>query len=413
MAVQQVASGSRHRRDLTMFSIVSVLACNMLGFGAVFALLPKLQDKYGLATSGLGVITASSVVCSVISLLAFARFADRGYALRIMRIGIVSMCVGFGWFGVATQLWQFAAARALVGFGGGLFVPAARRTVVAREPARAGERLGMMVSVEIGGFVLGPPLAIALYTLGGLRLPFVAPVLLLVVAGMTLRVGANARTETNAPRGAVRLLLASPAVRAALLIGAAVNLSIGAFEPVIAKQLHDIGASDQATGLTLASFALPYVFFSWFGGRAADRFGAYRTAVLSMVFTVPTLAMFGIVKTAFLLAVFGVLRSCFDTITTPSGSAAMAHAAPATLLGTGQGLYGAIASTMTGIAALIGAATYDAWGARTLWFMSAGSMLVFAVSTTIIARRAGVWQPRDRWEGAIEPRPISADPSPV
>jgi len=36
-----------------------------------------------------------------------------------------------------------------------------------------------MVAVEVGGFVIGPPLALGLYELGGLRLPFFAPTVLL------------------------------------------------------------------------------------------------------------------------------------------------------------------------------------------------------------------------------------------
>lgn len=384
---------SRVPFDLSLLSIVSVSACNMLGFSAVFALLPKLQDAHDLPTSGLGVITAASVVCSVFAQLVFARFADRGHALLVMRIGIACMCVGFGWFSLATELWQFALARALVGFGGGMFAPAARRSVVSRDPARAGEWLGIMVAVEVGGFALGPPLAIALYQVGGLRLPFMAPVVLLVFAGLVVRVGKTAIAHTTTPKGAVRSLLRLPTVRAALLVGAAANLSIGAFEPVIAKQLSDIGASDSATGLTLAGFALPYVFFSRYGGRLADRYGPFRTGVWSMLATVPMIAMFGLAESALMIAIVGIIRSVFDTITTPSGSTAMAYAAGPELLGTGQGLYGATGSLMTGVAALIGASVYGEWGAKSLWFSSAAAMLVLTLLMLVLSRRAGVWRP--------------------
>lgn len=405
---------SRAGIDLSLVSIVSVSACNMLGFSAVFALLPKLQDAHGLPTSGLGIITAASVLCSVVAQLGFARFADRGYALSVMRIGIVAMCIGFAWFAVATELWQFALARALVGFGGGMFAPAARRSVVSRDPLHAGEWLGIMVAVEVGGFALGPPLAIALYKLGGLQLPFLAPVVLLVLAGLFVRISAGVIPHAATPKGAIRSLLRTPSVRAALLVGAAANLSIGAFEPVIAKQLHDIGASDDATGLTLACFALPYVLFSSRGGRLADRFGPYRTAVWSMLCTVPMIALFGIAESALVIAIVGLVRSIFDTITTPSGSTAMAYASPPELLGTGQGLYGATGSLMTGVAALLGAAIYGEWGAKTLWFSSAGSMLVLTLWMLVLSRRAGVWRVlrQDRLAVAAEDT-VSAGPSPA
>lgn len=68
------------------------------------------------------------------------------------------------------------------------------------------------------------------------------------------------------------------------------------FEPVIAKQLSDIGASDNATGLTLACFALPYVFLSRYGGRLTNRQPHFRTAVWSMLCTVPMIALFGLAR---------------------------------------------------------------------------------------------------------------------
>ena len=52
----------------------------MLGFAAVFALLPKLQKAHDLPTKSLGLITATSVIMSVITQLSLARFADRGHS---------------------------------------------------------------------------------------------------------------------------------------------------------------------------------------------------------------------------------------------------------------------------------------------------------------------------------------------
>jgi MFS family permease len=329
---------------------------------------------------------------SVITQLSLARFADRGHSLLLMRAGAICMAIGFSWFAFADVFWQFALARALVGTGGGMFTPAARRTIVSQDPGRAGQLLGTMVAVEVGGFVVGPPLAYGLYALGGLRVPFLAPTVLLLISLPLIRTTAAAMQTTQQRPQAVRSVLRLPSARAALVIGAAANLSIGAFEPVIAKQLTDLGSSDQAIALTLSSFALPYVFLTRFGGRTADRFGAHRTAIISMLCTVPTIAAFGIVKTAFLIAAFGLVRSIFDTITTPSGSSAMARAVPADLLATGQGLYGATASLMTGVAAALGAFIYGASGARTLWLASAGSMLVLTGLTTIMSVRAGVWK---------------------
>jgi predicted MFS family arabinose efflux permease len=176
-------------------------------------------------------------------------------------------------------------------------------------------------------------------------------------------------------RGGVRELLALPTVRAALLVGATVNLSVGAFEPIIAKQLHDLGTDDTGVAITLSLFGLPYVFLTSFGGRLADRHGPQRVAILAMIASVPAVAGLGFAKTAVAIAAIGVVRSVIDTVSTPAGITAMARAAPPDRVATGQGLYGAVSYTMSGVAAIASAPIYDAQGARTLWLVVAAAML--------------------------------------
>jgi predicted MFS family arabinose efflux permease len=246
---------------------------------------------------------------------------------------------------------------------------------VARDPARAGELLGKTTAVEIAGFVLGPPLAVVLANLIGLSAPFVfAAVLLLAVSAFVHAIPEPPVVATMA-KGGIRVLLQSPPVRAALLVGATVNLSVGAFEPIIAKQLHDLGTGDAGVAITLSLFGVPYVFLTSFGGRLADRHGPQRVALLALIASVPAVAGLGFAKTAVAIAIIGVARSVIDTVSTPAGITAMARAAPPEKVATGQGLYGAVSYSMSGVAAIASAPIYEAHGARTLWLVVAGTML--------------------------------------
>jgi DHA1 family multidrug resistance protein-like MFS transporter len=293
----------------------------------------------------------------------------------MLRAGIGAMIAGFAWMAVATELWQFVGARALTGLGGGLFVPACRRVIVARDPARAGELLGRTTAMEIAGFVLGPPLAVVLANAVGLSAPFVFAAVLLGAVSVFVGGIPEPPVVRTLSRGGVRELLGSPSVRAALLVGATVNLSVGAFEPIIAKQLHDLGTNDTGVAVTLSLFGVPYVFLTSFGGRLADRHGPQRVAILAMAASVPAVAGLGFAKTAVAIAVIGVVRSIIDTVSTPAGITAMARAAPPDRVATGQGLYGAVSYTMSGVAAIASAPLYDARGARTLWLVVAVAML--------------------------------------
>jgi MFS family permease len=374
------------RDALTFAILLAVLFCNMVGMGAVFALLPDLQEAHDLPTSGLGLIGGASVLVAVAAQLTLARYADRGHTVRMLRAGIGAMIAGFVWMSVATELWQFVGARALTGLGGGLFVPACRRVIVARDPARAGELLGRATAVEIAGFVLGPPLAVMLMKAVGLSTPFVFAAVLLVIVSLFVGAVPEPPVVSTVARGGVRGLLSTPAVRAALLVGATVNLSVGAFEPIMAKQLRDLGTGDTGVAVTLSLFALPYVFLTSFGGRLADRHGPQRVAILALIASVPAVAGLGFAGSAVAIAIIGLVRSTIDTVSTPAGITAMAAASPPDRTATGQGLYGAVSYGMTGLAAIVAAPVYEAHGARTLWLSVAVAMVVLIAWSLRLSR---------------------------
>jgi len=69
--------------------------------------------------------------------------------------------LGFVGMIAAERLCDFVVARVLLGLGSGCIAPAVRRIAVTRDPARAGEPLGIMAVFEFSGFLLGPVLASA------------------------------------------------------------------------------------------------------------------------------------------------------------------------------------------------------------------------------------------------------------
>src|SRR5262245_65396369 len=112
-----------------------------------------------------------------------SRFADRGHLRTLLGGGIGVALLGLAGMIAAERLWEFVAARVLLGLGAGSVGPAVRRIAVTRDPARAGHALGWVGVFEIGGFLLGPVLASLLDRFWGLRAPFVALVALLIKIG--------------------------------------------------------------------------------------------------------------------------------------------------------------------------------------------------------------------------------------
>src|SRR3954463_384739 len=154
--------------------LYAATALEAMGYGAIFALLAELKDEYGISGWGIGLIGGTSFLAALLAQVSLARYADRGHTVLLLRVGLGVAAAGMLWFGIATQLWGFVGARALLGLGSGMFIPAARRVAVSRSGPNSGEVLGRMASVEVGGFVIGPLIAAVLAEAFGLHVPFIA-----------------------------------------------------------------------------------------------------------------------------------------------------------------------------------------------------------------------------------------------
>jgi DHA1 family multidrug resistance protein-like MFS transporter len=353
--------------------LYTAVALEAMGYGAIFALLADLQDKYDLPTWSLGLIAGTSFLAALVSQVSLARYADRGHTVLLLRVGLGVAAAGMLWFGIATQLWGFVGARLLLGLGSGMFIPAARRVAVSRSGPNSGEVLGRMASVEVGGFVIGPLIAAVLSEAFGLHVPFIAMAVALALTSPAVARIQEPPVHEEQPREALRVLARIRGVRSGLAIALALYLSIGVFETIWAVYLSDLGASTGLIAITLAVFALPLVALSPFGGRLADRRGPMRTGVLALACSVPLIAMYGVVGSVAAAAAIALAHCVCDSVTTPSGQAAVARSSPRSLVAAGQGLYGAAGTAAAAVAAFGAAPLYDASGDGR-WFGTAAGV---------------------------------------
>ena len=350
-----------------------------LGYGAIFALLAELQDEFGLPDWGLGVIAGSTFLAGLLAQLGLARYADRGHARLLMLGGVALAGLGMFWLIFATEVWEFAGGRILLGLGQGAFLPAARRIIVTRNPEKAGEGLGRLSSAEIGGFLLGPPIAAIAAEALGLRAPFIIlTVLIAAVAPAVLLV--KVPPSMSAGEGpVVRRLLRLPGIRAGLFLGAALYLSYGLFEAIWARYLTDLGASTLFIGITLTIYGVPVVILAPFAGKLADRFGAFGTAIVCVTLTSAFVGLYGWFDILGVLVVIAVVNAVADAGATPATQAAVAEASPPEHVAAGQGVLEAVGLAFAGFAALAAAPIYGEFGAAALFTGSAILMLACCV----------------------------------
>jgi MFS family permease len=350
-----------------------------LGYGSIFTLLAEIRAHFGFDDWAIGVIGGAGFVAGFMAQAFLSRFADRGYLRVLLGGGLGSALLGLAGMIAADQFWEFAAARALLGLGSGCVSPAVRRIAVTRDPARAGQTLGVMGAFEIGGFLFGPVVASLLAGRWGLRAPFIAIAALLVaVAPLALRAELPVG-ETASERRILRGLLARPAVRASLLSGVAFYLTLGVFEANWAILLADRGASQLFIGATLSLFSVPMLVIPPFGGRLAQRIGPLRVMVVSIGTAIACMVAYGVFPQLALMAVVVALHSIADAFTMPANQLAIARASPPDQIASGQGLLGAVGLATAAAAATLSGWIYGTWGAFTLYVSSASLMAALLI----------------------------------
>jgi DHA1 family multidrug resistance protein-like MFS transporter len=373
------------RRLIPLFLTTFVMTT---GYGSIYTLLAVIRKQYALSEVGIGLIGSAGFLAGFVAQVALSRFADRGHTRRLLQVGLLCAVAGNLGMVLATNLLEFVASRALLGLGAGAFAPAVRRLVITLDPARAGERLGLMASFDMAGFITGPIVASLLYQAAGLRATFVALALALVVLLVpVMRTPIDDRRPDSDHDRPLRVLLGLPTIRGVLLCSLAFYITVGIFEAIWAVFLDDRGASQLYIGATLTLFSLPMLVIPPFAGRLGQERGPLGIAAVSIGFAIPCMLLYGWLTGLTALAVLVFVHACADAVTMPTLQVAVARSSPPEFLASGQGLIGAAGQLAAALTALATGWVYGAWGAPTLFVGGA------ALMTGLLA--IGLWQGRE------------------
>ncbi|MGD9752222.1 MAG: MFS transporter [Acidimicrobiia bacterium] len=354
------------------------------GNGAIFALLPDIQEAANLPDWSLGVVVAASFGAGLVSQLALARFADRGHARLLLVGGAVVGATGYVIVGLGEQLLTVTAGRAIAGLGIGAVYPAGRKLLVARYPDRAGLMLGRFLASDVTGFVLGAPIGAELAERFGVAAAFTCFACAIVAClPVVLRtrwpVSAESVATARADRGVLRRLLGRSRLRAGLAMGAATFFAIGVFDTLWARYLTDLGASTRFIGVTLACFGVPMALVATFAGKLADRRGPLPIGLVAGFAGVPFMISYGQLSVPVTLAVVSTVHAVIDGLGMPASQATVAAECAEHEVASGQGLLSSVQMSTAALSALLIAPIYDRYGAGAS-FGLAGVVMALALA---------------------------------
>lgn len=396
-----------NRLRVLTFGVMTALLAS--GYGVMFTVLDDFRDEYGISEIWLGVIVGIGFLAGFLSQVLIAPFADRGHARRLVLAGLALSATGLVVVAFGETLVPLLAGRFVMGLGVGMAVPAVRRIVINADPANLGRNVGLLLAADVTGFATGPALAAVLLRFG-LAVPFLA------IAGLTvlclplvLRVPViEGRVEPGGERRRLAFdLLRERALVAALLMGSAVFLMIGAFDALWAIVLDDLEASDLVSNLGITIFALPLIFLGSYGGALAQRVGPFRLGPFGLVLGAGFMFLYGLMPTGVLMLAVGIVHSISDGLTVTSTGVAVGMTAPRHRQAGAQGLLGAAETLTAGITAVAAGALYT-WGGRALAYTvcSVAMLTLVGISYALAGPDQRARRGVDHLE--VEPHPVPA-----
>jgi FSR family fosmidomycin resistance protein-like MFS transporter len=265
------------------------------GYGNILTpLLPLLITDLSLSLAGAGALQMCFQLANSVAQLGFGHVADRSNP-RILLIGGPLLAVAMlPLIGLAPGIWVLVAMLIAGGLGGAAFHPPAAALV----HRFAGHHRGFAMSFHITSGTLGQAMAPLLFApfvqRFGLRAtPWLVLPGLAVLAGYLLRrVPRVERLHETAAGGGLRAL--RPYARPLTLLYVIVvlrTLTAISFSTFIPIMLTRRGMTLAQAGTAASMYLCAVGAGGFVGGPIADRFGARRVIVLSLVAAVPFLAL--------------------------------------------------------------------------------------------------------------------------
>jgi MFS family permease len=336
------------------------------GYGVMFTMLDDWRTAYGIQETGLSMIIAVGFFTSFVAQLTIAPFADRGHARKLMTVGMAANAIGALLMAFGASLPAFLLGRFIMGVGAGIAIPAIKRIVIVSDPENMGGNLGRGVSIEVGGFAIGPVIAALTVDSINLAAPFILIAVLIAITGVIiarLSITETAIEDRTDERFAIDLLK-NRAVLGSILVGLALFVMIGVYDSLWVIIMDDLKAPHWVGNAGVALFGLPWIFFGSLGGRIAQKHGPLRVSAFGLALGSLYMTSYGFMNMPYFMLGVGLTQSMVDSLTVTGIGVAVAQATPPERQAGASGLLGGMQTLTGGIAAMFAGTMYEHFGQK-------------------------------------------------
>lgn len=273
------------KKSVLLVVIVAIFA-DMLMYGIIVPFLPLHAESLGASQSEIGLLFASYAIALFIATPFVGALADRLGRKKMLVAGLIVLSATTLVYAFSSSFWVLVLARAMQGVAAAAPWTAGLSLLAEVFPANErGRAMGIAMSGQAGGILLGPPAGGWLYEWGGYRLPFLIAAGIALLAATISVVLLRHLNDTKADQfiSPFRLLRNKRVIVIAgvATVGAALFASI---EPTLPIHFNeDLHLSPSMIGLMFVVVTLIYGAAAPWIGSLSTRLGHLATIRLGIV----------------------------------------------------------------------------------------------------------------------------------
>ncbi len=293
------------KRNALIVVMVAIFT-DMLMYGLIVPFLPNYAVDLGASDAEIGFLFASYAITLFLGTFLFGVIGDRIGKKKLIIYGLIALALTTLFFAYATSFWLLILARSLQGFAAAIPWTAGLALIAeVYDRNERGKAMGLAMSGQALGILLGPPLGGWFFDLGGFQLPFFITAAIAFLAAVYSIVALRNVVEHKLERIQIPFrLITQPQI---LIVAGyvAIGSSIfSALEPTLPLHLEEtFNITPTVIGLLFMAISLVYGIVSPFIGEWSTRIGYTKMLMLGVLFLAVLLPVTTLPSTLWLQAV--------------------------------------------------------------------------------------------------------------
>ena len=280
-------------RKKALFVVTLAVFTDMFIHGMIVPILPIYAGSLGISQTALGFLFGSYALALLITTPIFGMISDKFGRRGPMLWGILGLAAATLFFAFANTFWFLLLARILQGCAAAITWTAGLALLADFYPSEErGQAMGIALSGQAMGILVGPSLGGWLYQIGGYMFPFFVAAGMAVLDGLLrlLLLKEEPHREKQTEQQPFELLRNQHflLIVGAVMIGAAVP---SALQPTLPARFEAVfHATPLVIGLLFAVPTIAYAVIAPLIGRLSTKLGHARMTVLGFIITALAMA---------------------------------------------------------------------------------------------------------------------------